>query len=635
MSAVLDRGRGPLLPLVLGAVGVVFGDIGTSPLYTLRTVLTAHPGLDVDAPTVLGVVSMIIWLLVSIVTATYVGIITRADNQGEGGILSLAAMIGRKLGRRPRVAGIAIGVAVVGASLFLGDSVITPAISVLSASEGLAVVDPDLAGWAVPISVTVLALLFAVQRRGTSSIGRAFGPIMVLWFAMLAVLGAAWLATDPAILQALSPTWAISLAVRHPLSAFLALGAAVLAVTGAEALYADLGHFGRRPITLGWLAIVFPALVLVYLGQGAMLLQHPDALANPFFRMAPSWALVPLVILATLATVIASQAVISGAFSIVRQAVRLSLLPRVHIVQTSREHGGQIYLPAVNLLLFLGVLALVTGFGTSDRLASAYGLAVTGTLVLELTLFLVFARGVWHWHWWRVMLMAVGIGGLELALFAANLPKILAGGWLPVLISASVCLVMFTWQRGSRITFGRRHELEGPIGALVDEVHSGGIDRVPGVAVYPHGDLATTPLALRASLEFTHALHEHVVIVAMKTVGVPHVPDRERIAIDHLVDTDDGIVQLVCRVGFNDSQDVPAALRLAAGTAPELDFDPAEATYVLSVFRIEPGDLTGAQAWPRWQRRLFRVLERLSTNRTQAFHLPPERTIVMGAEVQV
>lgn len=635
MTALTASKRGPIAALTLGAIGIVFGDIGTSPLYTLRTVLRSHSDADINEQSVLGVISMIIWCLIVIVTVTYVGIITRADNQGEGGIISLAAMIRRKNGRGARVSGFAIAVAVVGAGLFLGDSMITPAISVMSASEGLSVADPDFGSWVVPISVVILALLFLVQPRGTGRIGKAFGPIMALWFVVLAVLGVGWLATDPSVLRALSPTYALSFAAAHPWVAFMALGAAVLAVTGAEALYADLGHFGRRPIVLGWLMFAFPALLLNYLGQGAMLLHDPDALSSPFFRMAPSWALVPIVVLATLATVIASQAVISGAFSIVRQAVHLSLLPRLKIVQTSRSNAGQIYLPAVNALLLVGVLALVLGFGSSERLASAYGLAVTGTLVLELTLFLVFARTVWQWSWPVIATMAVLIGGLELLLLAANSLKVITGGWLPLTISAIFVIIMFTWSRGSKIVFGRRHDMEGPIGDLVDEVRCGGIDRVPGVAVYPHGDIATTPLALRANIDFTHVLHEHVIIVCVRSLGVPHVPVDKRIVVDNLTDTEDGIVQLRYQVGFNDSQNIPAALEQSRGLSPELEIDPSTATYVLSVFRIEPGATEHVAHWPRWQRRLFRALERLSTNRTQAFHLPPERTVVMGAELQV
>lgn len=633
---------GAVFALMVGAVGVVFGDIGTSPLYTLRTVLS-HEGADFSRASLMGAISMITWSLIIIVSVTYVGIILRADNQGEGGILSLAAMIKRRSkpattlpgtlkGRRSAM--LVVTIAIVGASLFLGDSVITPAISVMSAAEGLTVVNDGLGHWVVPISLLVLTVLFAVQRKGTGGIGKAFGPVMILWFIVLGGLGVPWIVRYPEIIWALSPTYAIGYAIHHPLAAFVALGASVLAVTGAEALYADLGHFGRRPIALGWMFIAFPALVLNYLGQGALLLHRPEAVGNALFNLAPKWAVAPLVVLATCATVIASQAVISGAFSIVRQAMHMSFLPRLRVVQTSASKGGQIYLPAVNGILFLGVFILVATFGSSEKLASAYGLAVTGTLLLELSLFLIFARTVWKWRRYRILLMVATVGVLELALLLANTSKILSGGWLPLGISSVIAAVMFTWYRGSRIMFGRRRQMEGSLQAFVDRIHADGIQRVPGVAIYPHGDMATTPLALRASVAFTHVLHEHVVIVTVKRLGVPTVPEGQRVVVDSLGWQDDGIVHVTYRVGFKDSQNVPKAVSLALHHSSELEFDPQSATYVLSVFRIEPGERGAPEPWPRWQRQLFRRLERTSHNRTRAFHLPPERTVVIGSEVQ-
>lgn len=633
--------KGAVVTLMIGAVGVVFGDIGTSPLYTLRTVLShasAAGGEDsFSVPALMGAISMITWCLIIIVTVTYVGMILRADNQGEGGILSLAALIGRnskKGGESKRSAFIVVSIAIVGASLFLGDSMITPAISVMSAAEGLTVMNAGLANWVVPISLAVLTGLFAVQRRGTGGIGKAFGPVMILWFVVLGVLGVPWIARYPEIIWALSPTYAISFALHHPFPAFVALGASVLAITGAEALYADLGHFGRRPIALGWLFIAFPALILNYLGQGALLLHNPDAVDSTLFNLAPRWALAPLIILATAATVIASQAVISGAFSIVRQAIHMSFLPRLRVVQTSTSQGGQIYLPTINGILFVAVLILVAQFGSSDRLASAYGLAVTGTLLLELTLFLVFARRVRRWPIYRIVLMAATVGLLEMTLFLANISKVVSGGWLPLTISSCIAVVMFTWNRGARIMFGRRRKMEGSLQTFVDRIHSDNIQRVPGVAIYPHGDMATTPLALRASVAFTHVLHEHVVIVTVKRLGVPTVPEDQRVFIDCLGWQDDGIVHVTYRVGFKDSQNVPKAISLALHRSPELEFDPQTATYVLSIFRIEPSDKIAKEPWPRWQRQLFRRMERTSHNRTRAFHLPPERTVVMGSEVQ-
>ncbi|MCG7308549.1 KUP/HAK/KT family potassium transporter [Brachybacterium sp. ACRRE] len=636
--AVLDpdgrpRRRQPVAALMLGAAGVVFGDIGTSPLYSLQTVFSTHH--NSVAPTeqdVLGVISMIVWCLILIVTVTYVGVILRADNQGEGGILSLANLIQRKLGRRSTQASIALILAIIGATLFYGDSVITPAISVLSAFEGLQVANPALGAWVVPAAVVVLTGLFLVQRWGTGAIGKAFGPIMVCWFLAIAALGLPHLLSDLSILRAISPSYAIVFALDRPVVAFIAMGAVVLAITGAEALYADMGHFGRRPIALAWLCLILPSLLICYFGQGALILSDPSAIASPFFRLAPSWARIPLVVLAAMATVIASQAVISGAFSVSRQATRLGLLPRLKVLQTSKVHGGQIYLPVVNLFLFLGVLTLVLAFRSSESLASAYGLSVTGTLMLELSLFLLLALRVWNWPLWRVVLMAVIVGALELALFAGNVIKVASGGWLPLVIAAALLVVMLTWRRGAREYFGRRHALEGPIDEFVREIREKHVRRVPGLAVYPHGDPSTVPLALRSNLRFNRMVHRNVVIITIRNVGVPHVLHDSRVQVSDLGDPHDGIVHVTYKVGFNDSQDLPAALTEAVGLSPELRVDPRKAIYFLSVFRIEPGE---DRCMPRWQKGLFRLLEKFSANKTHALHLPPERTVVMGAEAQV
>ncbi len=623
------------IPLVIGALGVVFGDIGTSPLYTLRVIVGSNGNHDFSRDSLLGIISMIAWCLIIVVTFAYVGMILRADNHGEGGILSLAAMIGNRMGSARHHSFLLLALSILGASLFLGDSMITPAISVMSAAEGLRVIDQEFSQWVVPISLAVLTVLFAVQRRGTGRIGLVFGPIMAVWFFVLAILGITWIAHDPSVLAALSPTYAASFIIAHPWMAFLALGASVLAVTGAEALYADLGHFGRKPIALAWLCLAFPALLLNYLGQAAMLLEQPETIANPLFHMVPEGAVLPLVLLATAATIIASQAVITGAFSIVRQAIRLSCLPRLKTIQTSPDNGGRIYLPLVNAILFLAVLVLVTQFRSSDALASAYGIAVTGTFLLELVLFLIFARQIWHWGWVKVAAMIVVVGGLELTLFLANLPKIATGGWLPLLISGAIAVVMFTWNRGSRVVFARRHDLEGSLRDFVDSVREQRIQRVPGVAIYPHGDERTCPLALRASVNFNHVLHENVLILTVKNVRIPHVPDVDRIQIDDLGEDNDGIAHVVYNVGFNDPQDVPYAVRLAIGRTKELKFDPAKANYVLSAYRIEPPEPSDVAPWPMWQRKLFRYLEKISSNRTRAFNLPQRQTTIIGSVVRV
>lgn len=619
--------------MVIAAIGVVFGDIGTSPLYSMQTVFSIHNGaITPTDQDVLGVISMVLWCLILIVTVAYIGFIMKAHNQGEGGILSLASLIWHNLGRKSSRAGAAIILAVVGASLFYGDSLITPAISVMSAIEGVEVADPGFAKYIVPISVVILAGLFLAQRWGTGSIGKAFGPVMVAWFIVLILLGVPQIVQNPSIFRAFSPTYAIAFALDRPFIAFVAMGAVVLAVTGVEALYADMGHFGRKPIMVAWCMLVLPALAVNYLGQGAMILREPQTIDNPFFHLAPNWAQIPLVVLAACATIIASQAVISGAFSVSRQATRLSLLPRLRVVQTSKDQGGQIYMPTVNMLLFLGVLTLVLVFQSSGSLAAAYGLSVTGTLLLELSLFLLLAHAVWGWSIVRVGALAFFVGGLELLLFGANVVKVFSGGWLPLLIAATSITIMLTWRKGSRIMWGRRADMEGPIQEFVDRVRLSRIRRVPGVAVYPHGNPTTAPLALRNNMEFNHVLHEHAVIITMKNVGVPHVAAENRIRVSDLGDPNDGIVHILCRVGFNDSQDVPQALRLAAGSCEELDFDPEEANYMLSVFRIEKGE---DRCMPRWRKGLFRFLEKFSANRTHALHLPPARTTVMGAQAEL
>ncbi|WP_422115768.1 potassium transporter Kup [Brachybacterium sp. UNK5269] len=644
----MPRPHEPLPVLVVGALGVVFGDIGTSPLYALQTVFSIHH--NAVAPTesdVLGVISMVTWCLLIIVTVTYIGLIMRADNQGEGGILALTALVLRKLstasGGGGREAAVALVLGVLGAALFFGDSLITPAISVLSAFEGIEVIGSVPNAVILPGALTVLTVLFAVQRRGTARIGRSFGVVMVIWFLTLAAMGLPHLLANPSVLRAVSPHYAIAFMVERPLVAFIAMGAVVLTITGAEALYADMGHFGRRPIALAWAALVLPALLLNYFGQGALLLADPSAVVNPFFSMVPGALRLPLVLLAACATVIASQAVISGAFSVSRQAVRLSLLPRLRITQTSARHGGQIYVGSVNTLLFLGVMTLVLVFRRSEALAAAYGLAVTATIILVLALFLLYSRRILGWPLWQVVLLGAIVGGLELVLLAANVVKIPAGGWLPLVIAAVLSTVMLTWKRGSRIMFGRRRAMEGPIADFVAGP-ARAVQRVPGLAVYPHGDPTTVPLALRTGVELNRVMHEHVVIVTMKHIGVPHVHRDDRVVVDVLGDPADGIIHISYLVGFHDSQDVPAALRAAltrSGPAhadcakgcpahiPDLEIDPDEAVYFLSVFRIEPGQ---DPTLPRWQKALFRQLERASANRTQVLHLPPARTVVMGAE---
>ncbi|MGH8962355.1 MAG: potassium transporter Kup [Jatrophihabitantaceae bacterium] len=624
---------GGALALGLGALGVVFGDIGTSPLYALQTVFSIdHGAVKPTSSDVYGVISLVFWSILLIVSVKYVVFILRADNDGEGGIMALAALSRQRTGSSGRLVAAALLLGVLGASLFFGDSVITPAISVLSSVEGIKVASPGVGNLVLPIAVAILAVLFAVQRFGTHQVGRLFGPVMVLWFVTLAVIGIPRIAAHPAILRGLSPTYTVTFVADHPYIAFVALGAVVLAITGAEALYADMGHFGRPPIRRAWFIVVFPALTLNYLGQGALILHDRAAVANPFFHLVPSWGRVPMVVLATLATVIASQAVISGAFSVTRQAMRLGFLPHLTVRHTSTKEGGQIYVPSVNWLLFGGVLILMLAFRSSNRLATAYGLAVTGTLILTTALFLIVASTIWHWAVWRLIVVAVVFGGVELMFFAANLTKVAHGGWLPLLIGAIVVIVMTTWQRGRRVITERRIELEGPLTDFVEELRQEPVTRVPGTAVFPHPTKDTVPLALRANVEFNQVLHEHVVIVSVVSENVPHIPRSRRLSVDSLGYSDDGIVHLAARFGFQDDQDIPATLRDAFMLTHELEVDTDTALYFLSHITIERGPGGGLTPW---RKRLFIALAHNAATPAAYFRLPVDRTVVMGSRVDL
>ncbi|MHA3701284.1 potassium transporter Kup [Jatrophihabitans sp. YIM 134969] len=632
-----------MVGLAVGALGVVFGDIGTSPLYALKTVFSIDDGAVRATPDdVYGVISLVFWSITIVVSIKYVAFILRADNDGEGGIMALAALVrrgenvdpqtGRVKRSRAKLVGISMFLGVLGASLFYGDSIITPAISVLSAVEGIEVTAPDLADVVLPIGIAVLVVLFVVQRFGTHQVGRLFGPVMIVWFVALAVTGIPHIVDGPGILRGLSPTYALLFVTDHLYIAFIAMGAVVLVITGAEALYADMGHFGRPPIRRAWFFLVFPALTLNYLGQGALILDDPSAVSNPFYLMLPSWAQIPMVVLATLATLIASQAVISGAFSVSRQAVRLGFLPLITVKHTSEREMGQIYVPVVNWLLFGGVTILIVAFQSSDKLATAYGLAVTGTLILTTTLFLVVAATQWGWKVWQLTILAVVFGGLELTFFAANLTKVVHGGWLPLVVAIIVVTVMTTWQRGRRIITKRRKDLEGSLQEFVDHLNLEPCSRVPGTAVFPHPTKETTPLALRENFDFNHVLHEKVVIVSVLPQNVPHVPVEERITVDNLDHLDDGIVHVAMRFGFQDDQDIPAMLRRASGTAPELDLDVDNAYYFLSRISVQEGD---DHSMPRWRKRLFVGLAHNATNPAEYFMLPDDRTVVMGAHVDL
>jgi KUP system potassium uptake protein len=627
---------GPASALLLAALGIVFGDIGTSPLYALQTVFSIDNGAV--RPTqgdVYGVVSLIFWSVTLIVSVKYVGVLMRADNDGEGGVMALAALARRLYEHRTRHAGMLVMLGIVGVSLFYGDSVITPAISVLSAVEGLKVAAPSLGHVVLPVAAVILTGLFAGQRFGTGKVGRLFGPVTALWLLAMAVAGLREIVVHPGVLRGLSPTYGVLFVTAHPFVAFIAMGAIVLAVTGAEALYADMGHFGRQPILRAWFFVVFPALVLNYLGQAALILHHPaDATANPFFLLVPAWGRIPMVVLATAATVIASQAVISGAFSLSRQGMRLGLLPPLTVRQTAEHEGGQIYLPGVNALLFVGVLAVMLTFRSSARLATAYGVSVTGALVVDTLLLLVVARVLWSWPPWKLALAGVAFGGVEVMFLAANLSKVVHGGWLPLLIAALVFTVMTTWQRGRKIVSTNRRAKEGSLSQFVDELAESGITRVPGVAVFPHPGKDTTPLALRANVEHNQVVHENVIIVSASATNVPHVPPEERLTIDDLGYDYDGIQHLSVKFGFSDEEDLPEALRqaCAAGALERGVVDIDDASYFLSRGAIRR---TSAPGMARWRKALFVALAHNAADPAAYFRLPGDRTVTMGSDVDL
>src|SRR4051812_10329867 len=623
--------NGAALALAAGALGVVFGDIGTSPLYALQATFTE--AVTPDRQGVYGVISLVFWAITLIVSVKYVTFIMRADNEGEGGIMALIARVQTvKLGgRAAKVALIALGI--FGASLFYGDGMITPAISVLSAVEGLKVAAPSLETYVIEITLAIISVLFLIQRFGTGAVGRLFGPVMGVWFTVLAVAGAASVVHHPGILRAVSPTYGASFLVEHGGVAFAALGSVVLTVTGAEALYADMGPFGRPPIRRAWFAIVFPALILNYMGQGALILREPQSVDNPFFLLFPHWARLPMVFLATIATVIASQAVISGAFSVTRQAVQLGFLPRLTILHTSRHEVGQVYVPAVNWGIYVAVVALVVGFGSAEHLAAAYGIAVTGTLAIDTVLFFVVVRALWHKPLWLTLLGAAAFLTVDLTFFAANLPKVLHGGWFPLLIALVIFVVLTTWQRGREIITRNRTEEEGPLRAFVEEVHA--LDpppaRSPRTGVFLNANLETTPLALRANLEHNAIVHENVVIVSVQTQRVPHVPDQDRVTLDDLGYRDDGLTPLTVRYGFQDTIDIPGAL-LDCADRIETKVDLENVSYFVSRISIM---VTPAPGMARWRKKLFKTIARNAADPVPYFGLPDDRTIVMGSHIEL
>jgi KUP system potassium uptake protein len=633
-SAARDTAR---LALVVGALGVVFGDIGTSPIYTLQTVFDPndpHP-VPVSTQNVYGVVSLIFWSVMVVVTVTYVLLAMRADNDGEGGIMALITLLRRWTAGPGRKAALVLaGLGIFGASLFFGDSMITPAISVLSAVEGLKTVQSSFDDWVVPITAAIIVVLFLLQRRGTAAVGTVFGPVMIVWFVTIGVLGIVGITHDPAILTALSPTYAIGFMVGHFDIAFFALAAVVLSVTGAEALYADMGHFGRRSITRAWLFLVFPMCMLSYFGQGALILKDHRNISGPFFLLLPAWGRLPMVLLATAATVIASQAVITGAYSVASQAAQLGYLPRLRIAHTSESQIGQIYVPWVNWLLMVSVLTLVFAFRSSAALGFAYGMAVTGTITITTLLFFYIARKRWHTPRWLIGVGAAVLLTVDLLFVAANLTKLVHGAWLPLLIGLGAFTVMTTWQRGRALVTAQRARREGSLRAFVDQlVHNEWPTvRIPGTAVFLNRGKETAPLALRANVEHNHVLHEHVVIMSIETEPVPRVPADRRITVDDLGYRDDGIIHVNARFGYMETPDVPAALRAVDATATEGHLELDQASYFLSTIELRRGD---APTMAAWRKRLFIATSHITADAAEYFGLPRDRTIIMGSHIEV
>ena len=612
--------------LALGAIGVVFGDIGTSPLYALKEVFGSQHPIPLSEANVLGALSLVFWTLLVIVSVKYVTLIMRADNKGEGGILALLALVVRLTRNRKRLRLVLGMLGVFGATLFYGDAVITPAISVLSAVEGLEVIAPNLHPFIVPTSLAVLIGLFLIQSYGTGKVGSLFGPVTLLWFIVLAVLGVNSIAETPQVLTALLPNHAYHFFADHPLMSFIALGAVVLAVTGTEALYADMGHFGRGPIRLGWFAVVWPSLLANYFGQGALLLRDPQAVENPFYLLAPAWFLVPLVVLATAATVIASQAVISGAFSLTRQAIQLGLLPRMQIRHTSAREEGQIYIPLVNWLLLAGVVFLVIEFRSSTGLAAAYGMAVTGAMMVDTLLVGAVMTMLWHWPRPVAAVIVAVLLAIDLTFFAANTLKFVAGGWLPLTIACALFVVLTTWRRGRQILSVRQKESAVGRDEFID-VMADDLPRVPGTAVFMTGTREVVPGALLHNLKHNKVLHERVVFMTVQAEEEPYVSDAERVDIK---DLGKNFFRVLVRYGFMQQPDIPAVLERC--TRAGLPFNMMETTFVLGREWVIPTDLPGMALW---REHLFAWMMRNSGSATDFFRIPPNRVVELGSQVEI
>ncbi len=625
VTASISQERSSLWALALGSVGVVYGDIGTSPLYAFRQAAMAAAGSElVTREIVLGVLSLILWALIVVVTIKYVLLLLRADNNGEGGTLSLTALAARALGRRTTLVFV---LGVIGASMFLGDAMITPAISVLSAVEGLKLVTPAFENYVVPLTIVILLGLFAVQSRGTAKVSNFFAPVMVIWFIAIALAGLLHIRDDPGVLAAINPLYGVTFLLNYGMIGLVTLGAVFLVVTGGEALYADLGHFGRKPIRAAWFGLVLPALLLNYFGQGAKVLADPTAIENPFYRLVPETLLLPMVVLATAATVIASQAVITGAYSLVHQAIQLGLLPRLAILHTSASQAGQIYIPRVTGLLLIGVLLLVALFRSSSELASAYGIAVATTMVVDGLLAFIVIWKLWQWPLWRVGLLVVPLVVIDVSFLSANLLKLMQGGWVPVLFGAVMVLLIMTWRRGTGILAQKTRRSEVPIATLLSSLEKKPPHMVPGTAVFLTSQPEFAPTALLHNLKHNKVLHERNVILTIITTDTPRVKDDERVKITAL-SQHFSLVEL--KFGYMESPNVPKALAIARKHG--WLFDIMSTSFFLSRRALKPAAHSGM---PRWQDRLFIGLAKSASDATDFFQIPTGRVVEVGTQVTV
>ena len=615
--------------LVIGAIGVVFGDIGTSPLYALKTAFSPGSGIPLTQANVFGILSLLVWSMVWVIAFKYLTVIMRADNSGEGGILALLALALRGAERLGRLKWFVVGLGIFGASMFYGDSVITPAISVLSAVEGLEIMTPRLAPYVVPIALMVLAGLFMIQRHGTSRVGAFMGPITALWFVAIGAAGVAHIARHPAILGAVNPAHAVGLMESYPLAGFLVLGAVFLVVTGGEALYADMGHFGKRAIRIGWFGLVMPALLLNYFGQAALVLDTPEAIRNPFYLMFPAWALPPMVVLATCATVIAAQAVISGAFSITRQAILLGYIPRLEILHTSERAIGQIYIPFVNWMLFVAVVLLVLTFGSSERIAHAYGIAVSATMVIEVLLLAVVARRLWRWSRAAVALMIGTMLVVDLTFLASNATKFASGGWFPILFGAGIFTMLLTWKRGRAVLLRRMSERSIPLEPFLQQLHALPPERVSGTAIFMSSTPEAVPHALLHNLKHNKVLHERTVFLTITTHDVPRVPDIDRVQVRCILN---GFYQVEAWYGFTEQPDIHEILDQCRARHG-MEFDLMDTSFFLSRESVIP--VARAPSLAFWRDHLFAWMTRNATRATDFFDIPANRVVELGTHIEI